>query len=499
LAIRPGIAEAQMVQPGPATSSAAAVRDLTEAEVIALALQNNFDVAGAVLAEKQADYAVRSEQGRYAFVLQANAGYTHSATPALSRDKTTPVLVATRDSIAIGSTLNKSFATGTSLSLSVNGERSTANSAVGANITTGAGTGYSLSTRLTATQPLLRGAGTVLGTADLRAAQLSATAQRDARERVTSEVLRDALSAYWELWYASQAVGIEQAARGFAIAQRDDAEARRIKGALASADVLSYDTRIASLAEEVTAAELTELQRSLDLAQLLGVDSTAARYRATGEPQDPAPFTVADVEARLLKQSPELREMQAKLDVAESRAQVAGDAYRPRLDLTGYIELKGLGNGSIPPALGMIGSFSAVGGYVGMQFEAPLDGGRQQAEAEEARVAARIAKNQLDAARNRIRMTAAQLVAQFDAAKSRRVAAEQTAVIAAQQFEAERARFGLGASTPLQVQQAEDTLRQARLRVVRARVDLVQAALSIEHAEGELMSRRAPLAAKQAP
>jgi hypothetical protein len=51
----------------------------------------------------------------------------------------------------------------------------------------------------------------------------------------------------------------------------------------------------------------------------------------------------------------------------------------------------------------------------------------------------------------------------------------------------ERARFELGGSLPIQVQQAEDDLRRAKLRVARARVDLVQEQTIVLHLAGRLL------------
>jgi outer membrane protein TolC len=468
--------------------SSAETRELSEAEVVAFSMQHNPDLASAMLSEQQAAVAVRAEEARYPVNLQANAGYTRSASPSLGPNGT--VVTGTRESFSVGSTVSKDFATGTSVSLSVQGERSTTTRAVGALVTSGsAGTGYSLSTRLSVAQPLLRGAGTRIGEAELRNARLSQSAQKEARGRVTSEVLRDVLSAYWELWYASRAVGIEVAARKLTEAERNEAKARNEKGGLANVDLLAFETRLATQDEQVTTAELTEIERGLALAQVLGADVSSIRLRATGEPKEPHIPSVGEVEEKLAKQSPELKELEAKLELAESRAKVAGDAYRPRLDVEGYVELRGLGNGSPGPAFAQVGTLGAVGGYVGMVFETPLGGGRESIEIENARIAVRLAKNQLDAARTRIRANAAQLVAQLEAARARTAAAEQTAGIAAKQLEAEQARFAAGASTPIQVQTAEDSLRQARLRVVRARVDAIKTGISLEHSTGDLVPR----------
>ncbi|MDC3960240.1 TolC family protein [Polyangium jinanense] len=489
LALSSADASAQQVPASGATrGSSPVVHEITENDVVTLVLRHNPDVASAILSEKQAAALVRAQEVRYPFVLTANGGYTHSASPTLQRDGS--VSVGERDVFALNAALRKDFATGTVVSFSVQSSRSSTSNPVGELVTAGAaGTGYSVSTRLSLTQPILRGAGTRMGEAGLRAAELDRTAAHEGRERVASEVVRDALTSYWELWYASRALAIEQAANALAKVERDAADQRREKGAAAAVDVLSYETRIATLGESVTSAELTEIQRGLELAQLLAVIDPNARLRASGDPVDPPVPTVAEVEKALASLSPELKELEARVASAESRAQVAGDQYRPRFDVEGYVELRGLGNGSIAPAFAQIGTFGAVNGYVGFLFEAPLTTARESAEVENARINAQISKNQLEAARSRIRIVALRLVAQLESAEARRRAAAQTVAIAEKQLEAERARFALGTSTPLQVQQAEDTVRTSRLRVARATVDRIQAMLQLDHSMGRIAAR----------
>ena len=482
---------AQAAAPSPASPVSpekSSARSISEPEVIELALRHNPDLEVARLSEKQAAYGVQSEEAAYPFVLQANAGYTRSATPSVSANNA--VVVATRDSFGVGSSLLKDFPTGTQVSLSLQGERTTTRRPSGLSIA-GERTGltYSLSSRLSVTQPLLRGAWNRVGELGLRTARLERESRTGARERVASEVVRDSMLGYWELWYASRALDIEIAAHNFAAAQRAEAEARRAQGAISPVDVLAFDTRLASLKEEVTVSELQELQRSLELAQLLGIEAPKERFRATGSPVDPATPSQGEVEMKLLQQSPELKELEARVAVADARADVAGDAFRPRLDLEGHVEVRGLGNRAVAPAFGQVGSLNAVGAYAGVFFETPLTGKRESAEVAAARLDSQIAKSQLEAAKGRIRIAASRLIAQLEAAKARRTAAQQTAQIAEKQLDAERSRFTLGTSTPLQVQEAEDAVRRARLRVARATVDLVQAGIEIEHAIGDISGR----------
>jgi outer membrane protein TolC len=134
--------------------------------------------------------------------------------------------------------------------------------------------------------------------------------------------------------------------------------------------------------------------------------------------------------------------------------------------------------------------------HVGVVYETPLDAQRYDAERAQARLDIQIAENDLETARQQLETQFSSLWTQADAATRRVEAAQKTVGISERQFQLERQRFELGSSTPIQVQEAEDSLRQARLRVARAQVDRVQALIAIEDATGALLRRYGRLAAR---
>jgi len=128
-----------------------------------------------------------------------------------------------------------------------------------------------------------------------------------------------------------------------------------------------------------------------------------------------------------------------------------------------------------------------VTAHVGLVFELPLDDSRRNAEKRSALLAARAAEHNLKATRDRITAEASLAVTNESAASRRVTLAERTLAVAEKAHAAEKARFELGQSLPIQVQQAEDELRRARLRVARARVDLVQEQTLVLHMAGRLL------------
>ena len=80
----------------------------------------------------------------------------------------------------------------------------------------------------------------------------------------------------------------------------------------------------------------------------------------------------------------------------------------------------------------------------------------------------------------------------LDSAQQRWKLAQQTLGFAAQQVQATKRRYEIGTAIAIEVEQAEDAWRQAKLRVERAKTDLAQADIQIQHISGSLLSKYAP-------
>ncbi len=79
--------------------------------------------------------------------------------------------------------------------------------------------------------------------------------------------------------------------------------------------------------------------------------------------------------------------------------------------------------------------------------------------------------------------------------RQRLALAEQTFAVAQKLAEAERQRYALGASIFIQVRDAEEAERGAELRTVRARIDLAEAEIELDHLTGALLARLGTLPA----
>jgi outer membrane protein len=473
----PAVARAQATAPAAGTPAPSGARPIDARSAVLAALGQNPSFAGARLGVTQAKQDVLAEEGRYPFVFGADAGHSRSGSPS-----------GRSSSTVAGASVGKTFPFGTTTSLRVEGERFDTDRtfAGNTNLASNVGDGYGATARFTVTHPLLRGSGSKVGELGLRTARQGRELAERSAERARSELVRDVLLAYWALWYAEESLRIERAALALARAQEQQAAAQEQHGALAPADVYAFSTRVASLEETMVTTLANREARSRELSRLMGLSADRAPELSASDAPSPGPLpSVRDVEAALRTGSLELSELETQTRLARTRAEVAGDASRPRLDLEGYAETHGESVRPLP-AVRRAGELAWWTVHAGASFELPLDGTRRNAEKESALLAVRIAETNLKAARDRLAADAVNAVADARAAEERVALAARTVEVAEKSHEAAKGRFELGGGIALQVQQAEEDLRRARLSLARTRVDLVQAEIVVRHLAGTL-------------
>lgn len=474
---------------GPRLASAQPANALSEQAAVARAVANNPNLHVALLQASQADVEVQAEEGLYSAVARASAGITHTRQPRLTT--TGDVAVGELDTIDVGAGVVKPFAFGTVIDLSIGGERAVP-----------PGPTYSLYGRLGVTQPLLRGAGTELGLASLRQARLRRKIAGSTADVTASALLSDVLRAYWELWYADQVIRINEASRELAREQARQAEIQVKSGALAEIDALIYQTRRAELDEAVVLSITDRRQRSLALGLLLADEGGATTQLATADTLPELVPGTLDAQVLLTeaeRASPELARLSAQIELAREVVRVAGDPLRPRLDLDAYVQVQGLGNGEVPPAFEQTGRFDAVSAHVGITFESPIDGTRRRAQITSARLSEHIARRQREGLRQSLRAEVLSALSARESSAQRVAVATETVRVATAQAEAERRRFTAGISIALQVQEAENSLRQAQLRLERARVDWTLSELTLLDLRGRLLERYRGVVARLSP
>lgn len=477
------------------TPRAAAQELLTMSGAAHEAIASSPTLAIAVLNARSAERLVREQESYYQFFLQLDATGSVGNTPILTLDRSmTPArgLVAFNygESLDLGAQIRRALPWGMTVTGRVDGLRTYRSAVIvpgNPPITTGPG--YGFNAQLTITQSLLRGFGETVGYAPLHQAQADHAGSERTRDRTASQLLRDVLVAYWELWYAERALEIQRSARDVLSRQRDDARSRTDLGALAGTDVLTLEAQLATLETTIAGAELTAANAAVVLSRLLGRREGAAL--PTTEPSPPSIASVAtDETARAAADAaPEVIEARARIESARVTASIAGQSLMPVLDVSGTFQVLGLGYDDVGQTFSSFGSFTAVQFLATLTYQTPLDDVQRHMEEERARIAIEVAEQTYEAARAQALADATSAVLAERAAVHRVELAEHAVDVARQSLAAHEERFALGAGLVVDVLTATQTLRQAELDRARAEVDAQEARVRLLHLAGELLAR----------
>jgi len=164
---------------------------------------------------------------------------------------------------------------------------------------------------------------------------------------------------------------------------------------------------------------------------------------------------------------------------------------RQRLDFSAWVEATTLAVDEFAPVITDFGKGGAYAGFVGLSYELPLDNRKKEGERAQARLAVEIATQTLASVENQLRTDVLTAYDNLETAKNRLALAEETMALAEAQADAERERYHLGAAIFTTVRDAEETVRDAALRVTRAKVDIIQAEIALDHQTGALLARLA--------
>lgn len=344
---------------------------------------------------------------------------------------------------------------------------------------------------LSATQPLIRGAGRDAALGNERTAAAQAVSEERSADDATSQLVVDVLSAYWELWYAERALEVDRASVVLSQRQLDDAERRGGLGTLAPADALRFATEHASRVQAASASEVTVRSRALELGRLLafgGASATAIHVGVAPPPRPELP-SLASMLDGLVRRSPALAALAAGVEASRAQQASAVDGSHPRLDLTGSLGVASLFMQDAYAGLRMPGGRPAVIATAGLSLELPLVSSIARAQRAAATASLDAAELRYAAEVARAEATIATRHEELRGALATIELADRTAELATRAADAERGRNAIGTSTPTALLEAQQSERQAALASFRARVDAELASARLAHSAGRLLER----------
>ncbi len=320
-------------------------------DAIAMALQRNTDLAIAQSNRRIAAYQIVSAQGAYDVRFQLVPSYSHSVSPAVSSFQTGPGGgPITQDTAGATAALQGVTESGGQYRIGINGTRVTSNSAVNSY-----NPFYETALQLSLTQPLGRGRAIDQSRLQLQLARTNASIQNDVALAQASNTVVQVSNAYYDLVAAWRNVAIQ--AEGLRNAQAQAASNTRLaaQGVVAPTDIVEANAQVNAFQDDVFSAlqNVQRLQTSIkslilanpaDPVWLANLVPTSTVVEIPQEPSLDALIVAA------IANRPEIAQLRAQRDNANSNLAYARDQLKPQFDLgLGYTS-NGFAGNAVDPA-----------------------------------------------------------------------------------------------------------------------------------------------------
>ncbi len=371
---------------------------------------------------------------------------------------------------------------------------------------------YSLIPTLRVSHPLLRGAGLKVNRADIDRARI-AVSQAEAAQQITAQnMVRDIISAYWDLLFADR--DLENKQRSVELAQRQLERTRALvsAGRLSPVDAKAVEQALASRESDVINAENALLNASLDLRTMMGESladqDTLGVLPMTDPIVRPRPVDVKEELDNALAANPQIRQLQLGIESRRIDELVAANNKLPQLDVSGSFTPQGRSVDSLPDQTtgdpGSQGSWPeafrniftddisdgiladwTLSGAITLTWDVQNRGPRGQHEA--AMLQIQKAELQLDQARQQVAGGVIRSANSLRTATKVMEVADISLELSKENLDAEQARFEVGRSTNYDVLQRLDEVDSAAAQALNAQINYLKALVQLQALNGEIL------------
>jgi len=351
-------------------------------------------------------------------------------------------------------------------------------------------------------QPLLNGFGRLYNERYIRVARNNTKVAEDVfRLQLISTVVA-VENAYWDLAAFQESVRVAEQALAVADQLYKDNKIRLEVGTMSPLDVTSAESEVASRTRDLTVAttnlQLQEATLKNMLVKQVGPELDAARIVIADPMPQPAAADIPEMQVALasaMATRPELRQADINLTNQDISVRFTEQALLPSLSVFGFYAGSGLQGTSKTENSGMIDAFEQsftrefpeyAGGF---SLSVPLRNRTAQAD----NLRSQLEKNQLlisqQRSRNNIAMEVRKAVIGLIQGKAQLESAHKASSLAREMWEGEKNKLEAGASTSYQVILRERDLTSAQQAEVSAMITYAKAMVEMDRARGKTLDR----------
>lgn len=346
---------------------------------------------------------------------------------------------------------------------------------------------------LSITQSLLQGYGPAVNLARVRQAEIEVQASMYELRGFTEALVADAETAYWNYVLAKKEIAIFEQSLDVALRQLGEVELRIEVGILPEIEAAAARAEVARREQGLIDARSLLEERRLRFLRLINPNPEGRMdYEVNAASElaiDPKPVTDrADRLALARRMRPDLNEAILRLEQNRLETIVTRNGLLPKLDL--FIALGRTGFAESFPE-----SFRALDDNmydftVGVRLSHFMGNRASKARNLAALASRRQAEESVANLRQIVALDILLAVNEAERARQQISASRVTRILQEEALKAEKERFDVGASTALQVVQAQRDLLASRIAEIEAVVNYRIALIGLYRAEGSLLERR---------
>lgn len=464
-----------------AAATAPAIAPLTLEDCIKRALQNGFAIEIQRYNPSMAKDSVEIARGAFTPVLTASGSQSHINTGPVQA-----IPGNRQDSRDFRLGVTEQFQTGTTVNVSTDLGRSYGNQALLNNLYN---VTYNSDLSVSLTQPLLRGFGTAVTTANLNRAKIGQTRAGFDFRAGALDIIQQTEGAYYNLVYAREQLSVFRVSLSLANRLLEEAQAKKTVGTATDIDVLQAQVGVANAQSNVLSGEKSVQDTADALLAIIGrFELDAPLGVAKFEDFTGQLPVIASSYQLALKNQPDYISAKMQLDQLKLDLSVAKDALKPTLNLDGALGFNGV-QGSTSDAINSAINRDNNSWQLGLTLNYPL--GRVSDKARYRQSLSTLEQQTL-AVRQleqsilvQVRSAVRTVETNTEKVKIAALAAE----FSSKQYDLESARFAAGLATSRDVLQTQSDLQNARVAELQARITLQNSISALHRLEGSSLER----------
>ncbi len=434
--------------------------------------------------------------GNFDPTLNVNFSYNRVTSP-LNSKVVSGIYNVVGENVAFTTSYAQLFSPGTSISLTLNGQRQ---SSTQQNLLYNPATVTRFA--LGVNQPLLNGFGRTSNERYIIVARNNTKVAENVFRLQIITVVVAVENAYWDLASLQESVRVAEQALSVAQQLHRDNQIRLDVGTMSPLDVTSAGSEVAARTRDLTIAgtnlQLQEATLKNMLVKRVSPQLDAASIVLRDPMPEPQKADIPDLESALaaaMENRPELLQAEINLKNQDISVRFTDDAIKPALSVFGFYAGAGLQGRTSEGSSGMLDAFSQSfsGTYpeyaTGFSMSIPLRNRTAQADS----LRSQLEKNQLlisqQRSRNSISMEVRKAIIGLEQGMAQVDAAHKASALAREMWEGEKIKLEAGASTSYQVILRERDYTNARYAEVGAMTAYAKAMVELDRASGTTLGR----------